>query len=103
MHSVAPTIMTVAPSSRNNLAASSPRPEVPPVTRTILFMIFSWSEGFEFVAGACAHNRRPIRKAPMLRQPRLRQAVDNALKFSRVLVRQDARALAQQELRINLE
>ena len=41
--------------------------------------------------------------APMLRQPRLRQAVDDALKFSRVLVRQDARALAQQELRVDLE
>ena len=41
--------------------------------------------------------------APMLRQPGLRQAVDDALKFSRFLVRQDARALAQQELRIDLE
>src|SRR5262245_66337982 len=54
--------MTVAPSSRNNFAASSPMPEVPPVTRTILFdsfMIFSWSEGFEFVAGA----RDPLRQA----------------------------------------
>src|SRR6201992_904978 len=50
-----PTMMTLAPSSRNNLAASSPMPEVPPVTRAILFdsfMIFSWSEGSGFVTGA---------------------------------------------------
>ena len=42
-------MMTVAPSSRNNFADSSPMPEVPPVTTTILFdsfMIFSWFEGF---------------------------------------------------------
>ena len=31
-----PTITTVAPSSRNNFAASNPMPEVPPVTRTTL-------------------------------------------------------------------
>src|SRR5438093_284244 len=64
-------MMTVAPSSRNNFAASSPMPEVPPVTRTILFdsfMIFSWFESFWFVAG-CSSVLGDVREPDLAEQP----------------------------------
>src|SRR5205823_8980594 len=78
--------MTVAPSSWNNFAASSPMPEVPPVTRTILFnsfMIFSWSESFSFVAGC-------LSVLADVREPDLAEASGHAREGRRDLVRHRA-------------